>query len=49
MAAGALIAAAGGHISDFQNGEFSIFGSEILATNGLIHQQMIDVLQLNKA
>lgn len=47
-AAGALIAQeAGGRISDFKNHEFSIFGSEILATNGLIHQQMVDVLQIN--
>ncbi len=46
-AAGALIAQeAGGRISDFKNHEFSIFGSEILATNDLIHQQMVDVLQM---
>jgi len=46
MAAGALIAQeAGGRISDFKNREFSIFNSEILATNGLIHQQMVGVLQ----
>jgi len=45
MAAGALIAQEGGGlISDFKNREFSIFDSEILATNGLIHQQMVDVL-----
>jgi myo-inositol-1(or 4)-monophosphatase len=46
MASGALISQeAGGRISDFKNREFSIFNSEILATNGLIHQQMVDVLQ----
>jgi myo-inositol-1(or 4)-monophosphatase len=45
MAAGALIAQeAGGRVSDFKNREFSIFDSEILTTNGLIHQQMVDVL-----
>jgi myo-inositol-1(or 4)-monophosphatase len=45
VAAGALIAEeGGGRISDFNNGEFSIFDPEILATNGLIHQQMVDVL-----
>ncbi len=47
MAAGALIVEeAGGRITDFQNHEFSVFGSEILATNGLIHLQMVEVLQL---
>ncbi len=45
VAAGALIMQeAGGRISDFWNGEFTIFGSEILASNGLIHQKMVDVL-----
>lgn len=49
MAAGALIVSeAGGKISDFKDREFSIFGSEILATNGLIHHQMMDVLQLGE-
>jgi len=47
MAAGALIVQeAGGLISDFQNGEFTIYGAEILASNGLIHQQIVEVLQL---
>lgn len=47
VAAGALIVQeAGGRISDFRNQEFSILGSEILATNGLIHEQMVQVLQL---
>ncbi|MFB0564794.1 MAG: inositol monophosphatase family protein [Candidatus Aminicenantaceae bacterium] len=50
VAAGVLIAEeAGGLISDFQNREYSIFGVEILATNGLIHQQMLDVLTLGKS
>jgi len=45
MAAGALIVQeAGGRISDFQDEEFTIFSSEILASNGLIHQKMVDVL-----
>ncbi len=49
MAAGALIVQeAGGRISDFSNGAFSIFDREILATNGLIHDQMLEVLQLAK-
>lgn len=47
VAAGALIVQeAGGRISDFRNQEISIFGSEILATNGLIHEQMVGVLRL---
>lgn len=47
MAAGALIVQeAGGQVSDFQNGEFTIHSDEILASNGLIHEQMVEVLQL---
>lgn len=47
VAAGALIVKeARGCLSDFQNEEFSIYGREILATNGLIHEQMVEVLQL---
>ncbi len=47
VAAGALVVQeAGGRITDFQNREFSVFGSEILATNGLIHDQMVEVLSL---
>lgn len=49
VAAGALIVAeAGGRVTDFQGQGLDIFGSEILATNGLIHKQMVDVLQLGK-
>jgi len=49
MAAGALIVQeAGGQVSDFRGGEFSISGSEILATNGSIHQQMADILELKE-
>jgi myo-inositol-1(or 4)-monophosphatase len=49
VAAGALIAIeAGGLVSDFQGKGFSIFGQEILASNSLIHNQMIKVLQLSK-
>ncbi len=47
MAAGTFIVQeAGGRVSDFRGSEFSIFGSEILATNGAIHQQMVDILEL---
>ena len=49
VAAGALIVKeAGGRLSDFQDREFSAYGLEILATNGLIHKQMVDVLQLGR-
>lgn len=47
VAAGALmVEEAGGQVSDFQNGEFSIYGAEVLASNGLVHEEMADVLQL---
>ena len=47
MAAGALmVQEAGGRVSGFQNEEFSLSRSEILASNGLIHQQMVEVLKL---
>ncbi|NIM91027.1 MAG: inositol monophosphatase [Candidatus Aminicenantes bacterium] len=50
VAAGVLIVKeAGGRISDFQDKEYSIYGSETLATNGLIHQQMVGILQLGKS
>lgn len=50
VAAGVLIVKeAGGRISDFQDEEYSIYGSETLATNGLIHQQMVDILKLGKS
>lgn len=48
VASGALIAEeAKGRISDFQGDEFNIFGDEILASNDLIHDQMIKVIQLS--
>lgn len=45
MAAGALIASeAGGRVTDFSGGSFSIYGKECLATNGLIHEDMTRIL-----
>ena len=45
MAAGVLIVReAGGQVTAFDGGPFSIYGSHILATNGEIHQQMVDIL-----
>jgi myo-inositol-1(or 4)-monophosphatase len=43
-AASLIVQEAGGHLSDFENQEFSIQSHETLGTNGLIHQQMLDVL-----
>lgn len=44
-AAGSLIVTeAGGRITDFKAGPFTINGLEILATNGLIHNEMVKVL-----
>jgi len=46
-AAGALIAAeAGGQVTDFTGGVFSNYKPEIVASNGLIHQRMIEVLEM---
>jgi myo-inositol-1(or 4)-monophosphatase len=48
MAAGKLIIEeAGGKITDFLGGPFNIYLKEILASNGKIHQQMIEVLKLS--
>ena len=44
VAAGALIVReAGGTVSDFSGNEFSIWGEETLASNGLIHSQMLQI------
>ena len=46
-AAGALIVAeAGGRVTNFSGGPFSKYKPETLASNGLIHSQMMDVLAL---
>lgn len=45
VAAGYLILTeAGGKVSDFKGGKYSVYGKQILATNGLIHDQMLDVI-----
>lgn len=43
-AASLILKEAGGSISDFKGSDYDIFGHETLATNGYIHDQMIDVL-----
>src|SRR4030095_4646607 len=46
MAAGVLIVReAGGVVSDFSGGPLDLYGPEILASNGLLHPSMIDVLK----
>ena len=45
-AAGVLILReSGGMITDFSGGEYSIYGTELLASNGHIHDQMIKILK----
>lgn len=47
MAAGALLVAeAGGRVTDARGGPFEIFRPEIVATNGRIHDAMLQVLAL---
>jgi myo-inositol-1(or 4)-monophosphatase len=38
---------AGGKVTDFTGGKYSIYQKNILLSNGLIHEQMIDVLKRN--
>jgi myo-inositol-1(or 4)-monophosphatase len=46
VAAGALIVTeAGGKLSDFSGNPFSIAGSETLASNGAIHEEMLEVMR----
>jgi len=45
VAAGALIVSeAGGKLTDFKGGPFSIYGRECLASNGHVHDQMVRIL-----
>ncbi|NIQ37822.1 MAG: inositol monophosphatase [Proteobacteria bacterium] len=49
LAAGVVIVKeAGGRVSDFENGPLRIDSGEVLATNGLIHGQMVSVLKQSK-
>jgi myo-inositol-1(or 4)-monophosphatase len=46
VAAGSLIVQeAGGKVSDFSGTRFSIHDTEIIASNGMIHDQMLDVIR----
>ena len=44
-AASLIVQESGGHLSDFSGGVFSIHGSETLASNGTIHNAMLEVMQ----
>jgi myo-inositol-1(or 4)-monophosphatase len=47
MAAGGLIVTeAGGRVSDFTGGDYSPYKPEIIASNGLIHDRMIEVIAM---
>ena len=46
VAGGSLILTeAGGKLSDFSGKEYNIYEKEILATNGLIHNQVLEIIQ----
>lgn len=46
VAAGALILTeAGGTLSDFSGNEYSVYNKQILATNGKIHNQLLQIIQ----
>ena len=46
VAAGSLmVTEAGGKVTDFKGGTFSIYDEEILASNGWIHEEMLRVIQ----
>ena len=45
VAAGALLVEeAGGQVTDFGGGPFSVFGKQIVASNGALHARMLEVL-----
>jgi len=35
----------GGKVTDFKNKKYSIYNKEILATNGLVHNAMLEVMK----
>jgi myo-inositol-1(or 4)-monophosphatase len=49
VAAGLLIVEeAGGHVTNFKGETASVYGKDVVASNGLIHEQMIQILRLGK-
>jgi len=47
-AASLVVKEAGGKVTDFEGKKYSIYSKHILATNGKIHQEMIEVLKMGK-
>ncbi|HRN46663.1 MAG TPA: inositol monophosphatase family protein [Niabella sp.] len=39
-----MVKEAGGKVTDFTGGEFSVYQHRILATNGIIHDQMLNII-----
>jgi myo-inositol-1(or 4)-monophosphatase len=46
VAGGLIVSEAGGRVSDFSGGRFSPYKPEIIASNGLIHEPMIEVIAM---
>jgi myo-inositol-1(or 4)-monophosphatase len=44
-AASLMVTEAGGKVTDFQGQVFNIYSEEILASNGLIHEEMLQTIQ----
>jgi myo-inositol-1(or 4)-monophosphatase len=40
-----MVTEAGGKVTDFKGGNFSIYDEEILASNGWIHDEMLQVIR----
>jgi myo-inositol-1(or 4)-monophosphatase len=40
-----MVTEAGGKVTDFQGQAFNIYSEEILASNGLIHEEMLQTIQ----
>jgi myo-inositol-1(or 4)-monophosphatase len=48
VSAGALLVVeAGGKVTNFKGNSFDIYGREVLASNGLIHESMVDILAMS--
>lgn len=43
-----IVAEAGGKVTNYDGSHFSIYGREVLASNGALHAQMMDVLALQE-
>ena len=40
-----IVREAGGTVSDFLGGPFDLYGEQTLASNGLVHPGMVDILK----